>query len=290
MTDPIHAQNIPGKGRHYVHPSTGEMWPSVTNVLNISVAKPALKPWAVKITAEKAIDSIPAYLSAMTRPVCKPQRVADECEKCRECVLKRIKREANFVSENAADLGSRIHAAAEARVLGTPAHDDPEVAPYVAQLFRFFTEHGIDLEGDVVAAEATVINRTHGYAGTGDLWVKMSTGAKRKRVVLIDYKTSATTRALTAYPEQGQQLAALAAGEHILLPNGAEIDAPKVKDTFVLALRADDYAFIPMPLHGTREAAFAAFVGALANAGWHHEQHGHKPSNLQANQPIKKAS
>lgn len=278
MTAPTHAQQIPGQGRWYVHPITGEKWPSITNVLDVSVAKPALKPWAVKITADKAIETIPAYLAAMTRPVCKPKRVADECGTCRTCLYKAIKRQANFVSDTASDLGTRIHTAAEGHVLGTPYPDDPEVEPYVAQLLRFFHEHGVDPERDVVATEATVINRKHGYAGTGDLWVKLRTGASRKRLVLIDYKSSATKPALTAYPEQGQQLAALAHGETVLLDDGTEIDYPgAVKAAFVLALRADDYALIPMPMDGDLPAAHTAFLGALANARWLHSQHGLKP-------------
>lgn len=291
MTAPTHAQQIPGQGRWYIHPTTGEKWPSITNVLDVSVSKPALKPWAVKITADKAIDTIPAYIAAMTRPVCKPKRVADECGTCRTCLYKAIKRQANFVSDTASDLGTRIHAVAEAKVLGKPYADDPEVEPYVAQLLRFFHEHGVDVEKDIVATEATVINRKHGYAGTGDLWLNLRTGASRKRLVLVDYKSSATKPALTAYPEQGQQLAALANGESILLDNGDELDAPgPVKAAFVLALRADDYALIPMPMDGDLPAAFKAFLGALANARWHHSQHGLKPTAALPAQPTRKAS
>lgn len=292
MSDPKFAEQIPGLGRWYVHPTTGERWPSVTNVLDVAVSKPALKPWAVKITADKALASIPTYLAAMTRPVCKPKRVADECGECRDCIHKAIKREANFVSETAADLGTRVHDWAEAKVLGKPGTDDPEVAPFGKQLLRFFAEFGIDIERDIEASEATVVNRTVGYAGTGDLWVRLRLdGWKQRRLCLIDYKSSSTRGVDSVYPEMGMQLAALANGETLLLDDGTEVPAPKgIKHAFILNLRVDDYGLIPMPLAGTLADAFAGFRGALADATYLQSQHGTKPVLASPAQPAQKAS
>ena len=57
---------------------------------------------------------------------------------------------------------------------------------------------------------------------------------------------------LSAYAENGEQLAALANAETILLDDGTEVEAPQgIKDVFVLTLRKNDYALIPMPLTGT---------------------------------------
>lgn len=291
MTDPKYAEQIPGKGRWYTHPVTGEMWPSVTNVLDTAVSKPALVPWAAKAVAEKAVNEMPRLVASTMVHVCKPKRVADECGKCRDCLTKELKREPNFVKDMAADLGTRIHAWADAKVLGKPIPHDPEVAPYGKQLLRFFHEHGIDIDTDVEATEATVVNRKVGYAGTGDLWVRLKTGASRKRLVLIDYKSSATRQALSVYPEQGMQLAALANAETVLLDDGTEVDAPAgIKAVFILTLRQNDYALIPMPLDGDLPAAFKGFCGALADAQYLHSQYGLKPQRLEPAQPAQKAS
>ena len=53
MTTPALAQNVRGKGRHYSNPQTGDMVPSVTNVISI-LDKPALPRWAAKMVAEAA--------------------------------------------------------------------------------------------------------------------------------------------------------------------------------------------------------------------------------------------
>lgn len=279
MTDPKHAQNVPGKGRYYFHPQTGETWPSITNVLGVSVAKPALVPAAVKITAEHAVQTMPRYLAAMTRPVCKPKKVADECGTCRDCLHKTTKREHRRLWERASDLGTRAHAWAENAVLGHPPLDDPEVEAFGQQFLRFLADYGVDLDRDIEASEATIINRKHGYAGTGDLWLRLRVAGQRSKVLsLLDIKTSEKRKPLEVYPDNAMQLAALANGETLLLPNGTEVPAPKgIKAYYVLSLRLDDYALVPMPMHGTIAEAFAGFRGALANANWLHSQHGHKP-------------
>lgn len=279
MTEPKFAQNMPGKGRWYVHPHTGEMWPSVTNVLDTAVSKPALVPWAAKAVAEKAMRELPLLAASFLVKPCSPKRVDEECGKCKTCRLKQLKREPGFVKDTAADLGSRIHAWAEGHVLGKPLMEDPEVAPFGVQLLRFFDEYGVDLEKDVEASEATIVNRAVGYAGTGDLWVRLRVeGWARKRLVLIDYKSSSTRPRVSAYPENGMQLAALANAETLLLDDGTEVPAPKgIKDVFVLTLRKDGYAVIPMPLTGTLEDSFKGFRGALEAAEHLHSQYGAKP-------------
>jgi hypothetical protein len=271
MTDPKFAQHVPGKGRWYVHPTTAEMWPSITNVLDVAVSKPALVPWALLV------------------PPCKSKRVDDECTKCKPCRLKALKREPGFVKDTAADLGTRIHAGAEAKVLGTPVIPDPEVEPFVDQLLRFFNDFGVDLDKDIEATEATVVNRKVGYAGTGDLWVRLRLdGWPRKRLCLVDYKSSSTRPTLSAYPENAMQLAALANAETLLLDDGTEVPAPSgIKDVFVLTLRASSYALIPMPMTGSLDEAFAAFQGALADAEWLHAQYGAKPVAALPVQPAK---
>lgn len=269
MTDPINARSLPGIGRYYQHPKTGELWPSVTNVIGTGVNKPTLVPWAAKVTAEAAARQAPRLAAAMRHRPCRARRPADRCGVCTDCIVREIKGEHKVLKEQAAGLGSRIHALTEAAVLGKPGPDDPEAEPFVEQALQFYSDFGVDIEHDVEAAEATVINRTAGYAGTLDVLVWLDMGDGRQLTVL-DYKTSTTRPADSVYPEYGLQVAALAAAEQVLLPDGSEEPLPRPRQTAILNLRADRYALMPMPTHGTLDGAYQAFLGCLATTRWMH--------------------
>jgi hypothetical protein len=263
MTNPANA-HATEQGRYYVHPLSGETWPSVTNCLDTAVNKPALVPWAAKVTAEYALEHLPELVRRARRD--------------REQLLKDVKAQVRFVKDTAADLGSRVHAYAEAHVLGKAVEDDPEVEPFATQLLAWFTTMGIRLDpekGDVVAAEATIINRTHGYAGTGDLWVNLriapdlSWSPRKRWLWLIDYKTSSTRPATSVYPEHGMQVAAIANAETLLLDDGTEVEPPgPIAGTAVLNLRTRGYALMPVPAN--RDEAFAAFCAALQTTKYLH--------------------
>jgi hypothetical protein len=284
MTSPKYAAQVPGKGRWYTHPETGETWPSITNILDVAVSKPALVPWAAKVTATKAWDELPRMVAlSRSRQVCSPKRAADRCGKCRDCLDREIKGEHKFAKDVAADLGSRVHALAEAYVLGKPTAADAEAEPFVEQLLRFYVDWGVNLETDIEAAECTVINRRHGYAGTGDvfMWLPVGPGGAR-RLLVVDYKTSSTRPVTSVYPEHGMQTAALAKAETVLLDDGTEIPMPKpITGTAILNLRADSYALVPMPLAGTVTDAFVAFCGALKTATYLHSCYGVKPQPIE---------
>ena len=282
MTSPKHAQST-DQGRYYSHPVTGEQLVSVTNVLSTAVAKPALVPWAAKVTAEKSLDLLPAHVAAALLPLCNPKRVADECGRCTDCLVKTAKREVNLVKEKASDLGTRIHHHAEAHVTGAQVVDDDEVTPYLGQYLRFLDDFEVDLTRDVEAAELTVANPKLGLAGTLDLllWLRLDgrtpDGTVRqlpddKRALwLVDIKSSATKPAHTVYPEMALQLTALKNATEMWLPD--DTVAPMVtgiKGCAVLNLRTNDYALIPLPT-GTPE--WTAYKGLLAGTKWLHGEH-----------------
>jgi len=242
------------RGRYYSDPAGGPDLISVTNVLDTAVHKHALIPWAVKLTTEWVLDNA-TY-------------VAEHVQANRAVLAREIKSVHGEVRETAANLGDRIHARAEARVIGQPWPDDPEIEPYAHQLELGFSEWGVNVDKHVVAAEITVVHRTLGYAGTADLMVWLPTGpGGRPELWLIDYKTSATRPAKSVYAENAQQLAALRYAEHVLLPDDTDGAMPKIQRTGVLNLRQKSHALVEMP--GDR-AAFRAFRGALTNALWHH--------------------
>lgn len=253
MTDPRLAKAT-DRGRYYTDPAGGPDLISVTNVLDTSVHKHALIPWAVKLTTEWVLDNA--------------DYVTEQSISNRAAVTRQIKSIHGDVRDTAANLGDRIHARAEARVLGQPWPEDPEVEPYARQLELWLAAWGVNIDAHVIAAEITVVNRSLGYAGTADLMIWLPTGpGGRLELWLIDYKTSATRSAKSVYAENAQQLAALRFAEHVLLPDDSDGEMPKIQRTGVLNLRQKSHALVEMP--GDR-AAFRAFRGALENALWHH--------------------
>ncbi|MEV8477847.1 hypothetical protein [Streptomyces sp. NPDC051173] len=253
MTSPKHAWDTE-RGRYYRDPAGGPDLVSVTNVLGTAVAKPALVPWAVKLTAEHCVDN--------------RLEVARRATQDRDGILKEIKSVHRDARDRAANLGTRVHDRAEKMALRAPFEADIQVDPYARQLTLFWERWSVDLDRHIVAAEITFVHRRLGYAGTGDCMLWLPTGPSRRRELwLIDYKTSATRPASSVYPENALQLAALRYAEAVLLPDDTDGAVPRIERTGVLNLRQRSHALVPMPAD---RAAHRAFRGALETTKWLH--------------------
>lgn len=253
MTDPKHAIDT-GNGRYYKDPAGGPDLVSVTNVLGTAVEKESLRWWAAGLAANWAADHRIEF--------------ARRARADRTALVAELKGLHEDVGAAAADLGTRIHAACEARLLGAPIPDDGEVAPFLKQFETWLTRWDVDPDKHVLATEMTFAHRRLGYAGTGDLVVLLPTGHAGKRETwLVDHKTSATRPASSVYPENALQLAALRYCEAVWLPDDTDGVVPPIEHTAVLNLRPRSHALVPVP--GDR-AAHRAFRGALETTRWLH--------------------
>ena len=283
MTTPKHSREVKGKGRYYGScgadhcpladiPDPGLI--SVTNAQGV-IAKPALVPAAAKATAQAAWDRLPLMVATSRQPIdgpCAKARVADRCGRCRFCITAAIKAEHRNEWERAADLGSAVHAHAHAHVLGQPMPYDEDVAPFIRQHIAFLQAWRIDPDRHVEAAELTVVSRRHGYAGTGDLWLHLplaydeATGRTtftswgRRKLWLIDGKSSLRKPVDTVYADQPLQLAGLRFAEEAVLPDESVVKVPRFEGAAILNWRVDAHALIPQP---AGRGVHKAFLGAV---------------------------
>ena len=225
MTTPALAQNVKGKGRHYQHPNTGELVPSVTNIIGV-LNKPALPRWAAKVVAEQAVamrDSLPKL---------------DEAE-----AVDLLKGAPWRSSTRAADRGTTIHAYLEARMQGL---DPQEISGEAARFRRAADAFLKEWTPQPLHIEMTVFGPD--YAGTGDLWAKVN-----GRLAILDYKTSKAV-----YPEAALQLAALA--KATVMPGGTP--APPVLDGYVVRIGEHGYEVKKVADLDYNYAAFRACLQA----------------------------
>lgn len=301
MTAPTHAHDTGDTGRYYRHPDTGELLISVTNVADSVKDKPAMEAligWGVKHTAAYFADHLPQAVAASMNP--------DSLDD----FVKRAKQERNHVRDEAAALGTLVHAFAEAHILGTEVDlvafartqwadelrgaDDPDVlevlvdrahqlaaeAPaFVDQYLKWLTEFGVDIREHVEASEMTVASPTHGYAGTLDLIVSLpldpatNQWGPRRHLWLVDLKTSRTRPRTQTYPSHGLQLAAYRWAEEAWTPQGIVPMPQGITGTAILNLRRQG----PRQDRGygfinitTTPADHATFVNACHAVRWLH--------------------
>lgn len=232
------------KGRFYRHPNRPDvLYLSVTNALSV-INKPALVGWAARTVAEEAMANLPSLIRNSRSPAKRAE------------AIDRLRGRPYAKRDAAADLGSRIHAAAEDHALEKPGAVDDDVRPFLEQYVRFRD----DFQPEYEASEATVAHHDLLYAGTLDAIVVI--GGRR---LMVDYKTSSTRPVDSIYDEYLCQLAAYRYAQSLWLPDGSEEPVPQVDGCAVLNIRANDYALIEVDAD---EAAFEAFQAAIALSRW----------------------
>jgi hypothetical protein len=246
--------------RWYIHPQTGEKFLSVTTALKI-MAKEKLIFWAAGSVAAEAMEQLPTLVrKARIRPC--ERTGEDRCRECRACAVIDLRGYPMQVRDEAANLGSRVHTAAERYALtGELDGIDEDVVPFIDQYLAFHRQYRPTYE----AAEMTVISREFNYAGTLDGIVRLGWCPPKHKDLVGKALVKDTKSGKGVYDEAAMQLAAYKHAEAILLPDGTELPMPATEDTaIVLHLRPDDYWVHPVPvgqrMHGGFLTALALYT------------------------------
>jgi hypothetical protein len=176
VTTPALAENVKGRGRHYKHPVTGDLVPSITNIIG-TLDKPALPRWSAKMVAETA------YRMRHALPEMEESEAVDL-----------LKSSPWNKSKRASERGTDIHAYLESLINGWA----PEALSDDAEPYRDAADKWLDYYGpEPVETELTVFHPL--YAGTGDLWCRIA-----DRMTIVDFKSGKGI-----YDEAALQLSAL---------------------------------------------------------------------------------
>lgn len=189
---------------------------SVTSAIKGGLPTPHLIGWAAKVTAEAAVEDH-AIVAAML-----------EKKDGKKAAVDHLKGKRFRDMSDKADRGTIVHAALEAHIAGKPmtketveeqllARKVPEhlwksTAAMIVGVMEFLDT----FEPEVIWSEQTVYSRTHGYAGTPDMIVRVKIGESIVPAI-VDVKTSKAI-----YDEVGLQMVAYANADFVGLDDGTE--------------------------------------------------------------------
>lgn len=233
-----------GEGHRY-ETETGEPVPGVTTVINRSIDKPALVPWASNLTAAYAVNNW------------EPLTALPPADR-----LETIKKEWRGVRDRAADRGTTVHAYGEALAHGKDVDVPEDLVAYVEPYARL-----LDLwQIEPAYVECVVYSDQPAYAGTLDLIAEVGDRGRW----LLDIKTAGSG----IYRETSLQLAAYRWADWIIHA-GKAIPMVDVDRTAVVWLRGDGTAKL-IPICSDSET-YQTFRHLVPVARW---MTGRKPSSL----------
>ena len=225
--------------RHRYSWNGGPWYPSVTTILGIK-NKPALVGWAKRETAACAVRN----LSMLTR-------MAETGGP--QAAVEWLKRIPDFQRDMSADLGSRVHAVAEALARREPVSISDDVRPFVAAYRRDFLDR---FEPRFLEVEAMVCSERYEYGGTADAFVEIG-----GEIWLLDYKTGAGV-----YPDSALQLAGLARAQFIgRTGDPTPYPVPPATRFGILHIRPEGARLLPVVVD---RQTVAAFLDARRLFGW----------------------
>jgi hypothetical protein len=218
----------------------GWQYPSVTTILKVGTPKEWLGAWAAKMVAETAITDLSAHgiravkewAAADYQSHCETKMHASERGACEYVpdATRWLKAAPWRKRDAAAEVGSAVHAAAEAHSLGIPHPSKPEVEPFLPHLAQWAETY----RPEILFTEGQIFNTEVGYAGSFDLIARVY-----GRTLLIDYKTGSVVDHFTAL-----QLAAYEHGEFIGADDEVVAQLPALDGCAVLHLRPEGGLFM----------------------------------------------
>lgn len=242
MTEPKFSFRDPnGRGRYYKAGDRSAV-PSITNIKKRQ-NNPAINGSVVRKVAEFAVDNY-ERLNALSRD-----------EKLR--VIKGTQ----YEKSEASVVGDIVHDWIDRYVKGNPpANKEVKEAIITAQRmwerFLAFTKDAL-YRPEFLMSEFTVWSDKYGYAGTGDLGMKVG---PERTFVLCDTKTGTGI-----WPDTAMQLAALKNADFMLDSEGNEVPMPPFEKCAVLHLRPKSYALNP---YDKIEEAFETFLALKRVFDW----------------------
>lgn len=213
----------------------GQTYPGVTSILKVIDKSDALMAWAARNTAEAAVSQID-HLASLLEAVGP------------EGVVKALTSRSSWKRDEAAQLGTDVHALADRVANGEPDLIVPEnVRKHVHGYAEWWASSG----WTVRTTEAFILQPDHGYGGTLDLLCRDRDG----RTVLADIKTGKGV-----YSEAVLQLTAYGAATLIQTPQGQLFPMPKVDRYAILHVTADGVREIEVPVGTLEQMAWGACI------------------------------
>lgn len=231
-----------GRGHSYV--LDGDKAPGVTTIIGDGVPKPALVTWAAGTVGEFVADGLEyrdghyiadEFMEALTEVCAKRERPLP-AKFSRVKIAEALKYLPYAERDAAANKGTAVHKLAERLAAGEEVDVPEELVGHVDSYLKFRDEW---VPVDEIV-EFTVVNRKHGYMGSGDLICQLE-AAPDLGTCLIDLKTNRSG----PFGEVGLQLAAYGKAETMLDEHGDEIPMPDIDSYLALWLRADGFDLYP---------------------------------------------
>ncbi|MFH0917008.1 MAG: hypothetical protein V1912_11280 [bacterium] len=268
MSAPKNARQT-SRGRLYEF--DGKRYWSVTTIIKNGLPQPQIKEWAQTSVAEFAVANhrqIAAMLGTVRvvrldnkkgspiYVVSDPDAVAGAISWLRNAPYREGERKKN--------VGSAIHEAIEASILGTPRSEpDPDLLPQM----EAFHQWEADFKPEYLMAEASVYSDQEQYAGTLDIIARIG-----GRVLVTDTKSGKAV-----YADAALQLSAYSRADFIGLRDGTKAPLPSIDGAAVLHLPslidqeitgAPPYSFVPVRID---DDVYKAFLYCRENFRWMEE-------------------
>jgi hypothetical protein len=239
MSTPLDFSTEAHAANAYIDPTDPEGRKLIGSTTVIKKALPPyLVPWAAKLTAEEAVDTVDNWRTLE-----------------RAAAVDMLKRAPDRTRDAAGDKGTIVHRVMELAARGERPDEvyDTQVQGYVTAGLAFLDEW----QPEFVWQEATVFHPEAGYAGTLDFIARLP----GLGLVIGDYKTSKGI-----YPEVAVQLASYRYASHAVDAQHRRVDIPHVDGAVVVHIRGDGtYEVRPVKAD---ETAFQTFQHCLAVCDW----------------------